>query len=98
MVGSGAAGVIEPTKRPALLCCCGLNRAVKPLGARFNIFILLPPPVAVPQASPLVAGLSVAAAALVGKQAVQMYLKFAASSGKGGISKQFYKVIIYVRH
>ncbi|EFJ46250.1 hypothetical protein VOLCADRAFT_85472 [Volvox carteri f. nagariensis] len=43
-------------------------------------------------ATPLVAGLGVAAAAFVGKQAVQTYLKFKSSSGTIlSVGKQFYK-------
>ncbi len=47
-----------------------------------------------PQATPLVAGLTIAAAAFMGKQAVQTYIKFASSSGPSifTTSKSFYKV------
>jgi hypothetical protein len=40
----------------------------------------------------------VAAAALVGKQALQAYVKYAASSGSvaGSITKQYYKVGVVV--
>jgi hypothetical protein len=47
------------------------------------------------QATPLVAGLTVAAAAYVGKQALQTYIKLASSSGGGSFfksTKTFYKV------
>lgn len=44
------------------------------------------------QSTPLVAGLGVAAAALVGKQVLQVYLKYAASAAGGSVTKQFYKV------
>lgn len=55
------------------------------------------PTCAVLQATPLVAGLSVAAAAFVGKQVVQTYVKLKASPGSvfsavGNVGKQYYKV------
>lgn len=44
------------------------------------------------QASPLMAGLSVAAVAYAGKQMVQLYTKIKASPGLASVGKQFYKV------
>lgn len=44
------------------------------------------------QSTPLIAGLGVAAAAVVGKQVLQVYLKYAASAAGGSVTKQFYKV------
>ena len=45
-----------------------------------------------PQASPLVAGLAVAGAAFVAKQAVQTYIKLSASGSLFSGSRAFYKV------
>lgn len=45
-----------------------------------------------PQASPIVAGLAIAGAAFVAKQAVQTYVKLSASGSIFSASKAFYKV------